>query len=241
MLSACHKDPGPEEPLLPALTPGRYQTTASVLATSPIEVYTGTGRVTDAAIISRLVARQNRFGGSIPYFSATDLPVSSWGTLTLVLHSHGQAVLLSAPTAGTGPTDSTRCEITAQTPTTFTLTQLDSVGLYSPAGSTTDRCMALAEEFNNARPTKRCRRVSPASGYSAYCRFRPVNQVVTRAGRFYWPILSWAIQSGPPPYYNQCGRLSRTAGNLFNRTILNQLTVLDTIVVQEREIELVRQ
>ena len=56
------------------------------------------------------------------------------------------------------------------------------------------------------------------------------------AGQLYIPVLSWSLKASSA--YSYCGWASSGSWNLFNKAVINQLAVGDTLVVQERSIAL---
>jgi hypothetical protein len=225
-LAACHREA--ENPS-PDLT-GTYVAAATIVAAHPIVMYTQAGQVTDQAVLTRFLTRRPNQTG---YFSATDAPIPSNQTLKLTFRDNNRATLLF----GTGTrADSLRVEVTNREPASFLLQQLDSTNQFgvSSGQSTCDRVGKIAEYVRGVVAGKRCRMVSPSTGYSSFCRVRPVRMVGVRDGQLYVPYYSWLIQAG--------GCYTAVSGewNTFGQGARGQLGAGDTLVVQEREVALHR-
>lgn len=232
LAAGCSKD-GPEATKL--ILDGDYEA-ASTLATAPIVMYTQNGPVNNPALVDRFLSRQYYASG---FFSRNDvaLPAMNYGSLTLSIRGNKQATFTTVYPSN-GFTDVLKTEIIAHQATYFVAAKLDSVSIFTSAGSA-NRCSQLSTQTEVASPVKRCVNVSMATGYSQLCTFRPIQVVKIDAGQLYIPRLSWLIQSGNPRN-SGCGLATGGSANLFNPAVLNQLAAGDTLVVQERTIALIK-
>lgn len=227
MLGGCSKDR--EEATL--VLAGEYQANSTIV-TAPITMYTSTGVVNNQAVVDGYLRRQAL---SAAYFSRTDLPTPAANSLAIIIRQNKQVNFISSyPTR----TDTVKAEITSQLAKYVVLSNRDSVAGFSSA-SAANRCAQLSAQMPIEKPVKRCVGMSPASGYSQYCKYRPVEVVAINAGQLYIPLLSWSLKSSPSVYSN-CGSASYGSWNLFNKAVLNQLASGDTLVMQERSIALTK-
>ena len=224
MLGGCSKDK--EE--TPVVLTGEYQV-GNTIVTAPIAMYTNMGAVNNQAVVDGYLRRQQL---SATYFSRTDVPTSYPNQLAIIIRDNKQVSLV---TYYPNRADTVKANITSQLAKYAVLSLRDSTGLFSSA-SATDRCAQLAALIPTENPVKRCVNVSQATGYSQYCKYRPVQVVGINAGQLYIPVLSWSLKASST--YSYCGWASYGSWNLFNKAALNQLVAGDTLVVQERSIAL---
>gem|GEM_PF-4799182 len=231
LLGSCHKDPETS----PLVLPGEYQA-AGTLTTAPILLYTKNGPVDNAALVDKLIARR-RLGS---YFSRADVPMAAGSTLTLTIRDNGTARLVFGSPAFA---DTVEAEVMGQSATSFVLASRDSVGGPELA-ATPNRCEVLAGKIRVLYPPKRCRPIAYTPGtYEQYCRFRPSRLITIRNGQLFIPQLSWLIQNqtGAGPGTSVCTLAYSGEWNALDPAILNQLVAGDTIVVQQRQVALLRQ
>jgi hypothetical protein len=226
-LAGCHDDTPAVAPLV--LT-GDYQTGSVVVAT-PIVMYTSTGPVQSPTVVDNFLRRQYYNYLTNGYFSRTDEVITDGSYLALSIRPDKRATLtLGAP----GATNAIETEVLDQQLSYFTLAHMDSTQTaYINSGP--DRCALLGEQIGVAQPGKRCVRASPATGYSSFCKLRPVYAIAIRDRQLYLPVFSWYIKAA-----TQCGLAYSRTRNVFNPAVLSQLTTGDTLVIQTREIALVK-
>jgi hypothetical protein len=222
LLTSCQKD---SERIAYSLS-GVYTAENTLRAANPIGMYTSAGQVTNAAVITRFLAKRQNLSD---YFSTTDVAIPSNTSLRLVFRANNRATLLS-----TAPnySDSIRAEVTDQQVASLRLQNLDSVTTLASASYSCTKVSELAGYIKEVYPGKRCRNLPLASGYSQYCRQRPVRVVGARGSQLYVPYFSWLVQA------DGCFVAYSGEWNMFNRAVLNHLAAGDTVVVQEREIAL---
>jgi hypothetical protein len=210
-------------PLLPALL-GSCQNDPEVAPATAIDMYTRNGPVKDPALVDAFLRRQRS-----TYFKRTDEAIPDGSVTRLTIRPDNSATLVSTtPTA----TTTVQADVTEQNRLYCTLGQRDSVSILTPAGSKS-RCELLGENIKAVFPGKRCQAVSPVTGYSEFCRLRPSSVLGRRGDQLYVPVFSWLIKT------TQCTS-SAVQQNLFDLAILSQLTDGDTVVVQTRELPLLR-
>lgn len=228
LLSGCGKEKAP------LLLDGTYQLGPTVFATSPILLYTKAGKVDNPALLTHFLARRSLWLNPATFASA-DAPTPYRAPVTLII-AGTQAKLITSSSRPT-KTDTSRAEITARTDQSFVLAVFDSV---STTGGFDNRCVTLAQQLHAVPEGARCVRLPPASGYSGYCFVRPMRVVTIRDGKLFAPQLSWLVQANVGRS-NACGYVASREWNTFDPAVLNQLVAGDTIVVQEREIALLKQ
>ncbi|GAB3832372.1 hypothetical protein [Hymenobacter jeollabukensis] len=230
LLTNCHDVPNEsfDDLVIRYDATGRYHTGPTIYASSPILIYTQNGVINNKAQVDRFLARRPWAAG---YFSHTDVPVGNT-TLTLTFRSANRATLTT-----TTPTsvDSIRTEITDRTPGALLLRQLDTARVMMPI---TTGCMTrvnqLAEAVLQARHDKTCQAMPPVTGYSQYCQVRRVRVLKARAKDLSIPLFSYLVQSGG------CQTAYTGEWNMLSETLPSLLGTGDTVVVQEREIPLLR-
>lgn len=228
LFSACGNDDDTPELSLP----GDYLAENRIVATS-INMYTSNGQVNNTSLIDNFI-RRNR---STDNFSRTDVAVPAGNTLTLSINSNNKATFVSTTTSPQR-SDTLKTEIMSRSPDHLALANLDSVSIPTPAQL--NRCEELSQNMTQVQPNKRCRPVSLTAGLvSQVCRYRPASALLIKDGSLRLPLFSWIIvnrQGG-----NYCGNGYSGVRNLFNTAVLNQLRAGDTIVVQVREVPLIKQ
>ncbi|RAK65847.1 hypothetical protein [Hymenobacter edaphi] len=207
---------------------GRYHAGPTIYASSPILILTQNGVINDKPRVDRFLARRPWAAG---YFSHTDVPVGN-ATLTLTFRGANQATITTGtPTA----VDSFRTEITEREPDYLVLRQLDTARVMKPI---TTGCMTrvnqLAEAVLQTRHDQTCQAMSPVTGYSQYCQVRRVRVLKARKKDLTIPLVSCLVQSG------SCQSAYTGEWNLLNESVQSLLGAGDTVVVQEREIQLLR-
>ena len=225
-LAACHhRDPEG----VPYDLTGRYYLSNTLSAAKPIRLFAQQGEVTDPARISRFLAH---WPGLRDNFSATDQPLTGGKRLLLRFTGNGRATYF--PFFG-GPGDSVQVAVSDQQAGSFQLQRLDSTTyLVSAGGLGCAPADALDGYLTLAVPGKTCHVVSPATGYSSSCRVRGVSVIGAHGPQLYLPFLSWqAIRGG-------CSAGFSGTPNLLNDKAYTRLSANDTLVVQEREIALIR-
>ena len=222
LLTSCQKD---KERISYDLS-GAYTAENTLRAANPIAMYTSAGQVNNAAVITRFLAKRQNLSD---YFSATDVAIPSNTTLRLVFRANNRATLY---TTAPNYSDSTRSEVTDQQIASLRLQNLDSIMVLSGTGYACNRVSDLSDYIKEINPGRRCLAAPTTTGYSRYCRIRPVHVVGARGSQLYVPYFSWLIQTGG------CYTAYSGEWNMFNRAVLSHLAAGDTVVVQEREIAL---
>ena len=223
VLTGCRKD---EERISYNLS-GTYTAENTLRAANPIAMYTSAGQVTNAAVITRFLARRQNLSD---YFSATDVAIPSNTTLRLTFRANNRATLFS-----TAPnySDSVRTEVTDQQIASLRLQNLDSITTLPGGTSYSCRKVSeLADYIKEVYPGKRCRALPLASGYSQICKQRPVRMIGAHGSQLYVPYFSWLVLA------DGCYIAYSGEWNMFNQSVLSHLAAGDTVVVQEREIAL---
>ncbi|NVO85100.1 hypothetical protein [Hymenobacter terrestris] len=220
-LGSCSKD-GENIPLV---LEGEYRAAGTVLAANPIVMYTSRGQIDNQAVIDRYLKRHARYN---PSFSRTNIIFP--GTTTLAIRANNKAALISSYQTRH---DTTEAEITDRTTDYFVLANLDSVGPIRKPFSIKDGCSMLADRIKVAYPGERCR--PDSSFFSSSCKNRPVRVIRIQDEKLFIPQFSWLIRTAT------CGITQSGEWNLLDSAVLGQLRSGDTLVVQERQVELLKQ
>jgi hypothetical protein len=240
VLISCRK--GNEEvrpPLVGALA-GEYQSGSSIIAAAPITMYTATGQINNAALVDRFLTRH--LGTSAPiYFSRTDVPITNGSVRTITLEANDQTTEVQS-LATTRVTS--KAVVTSRTPQYLVLTGVDSVAILSGINFLPNPCALKGEMVRTTSSVKVCRPLPLSTGYSQTCKHRPVQALGLRYGQLYIPALSWILKSSTTrTLANPTTHCTYAVGNqreVFNPAVLNQLATDDTLVVQSREIALIK-
>ena len=228
LLAGCGKAPKIELPLT-----GEYETGPTIVA-NPIVMYTENGPVNNPQLVDKFLSGKQL---GPPFFFRTDVPNNDFYAFKLTIATNSQATLVSQSL--TNPATK-KAEITARNAEYFVLTEVDSVSI-SNSNTNSNRCSLLGHKLKTIYPAQRCKSLPLSTGYSQICRFRPVQVVTIRDGRFFLSVLSWMVQTGPSAATGSfCGLSSAGERNTFNPAIAAQLIDGDTIVVQQREIALLK-
>lgn len=227
LLLGCKKDR--EAPLVLV---GKYEASTSPVAATPIRLYTVNGIVDNQVIVDNFIKRQSWVQD---YFFRNAVPAPNNASLVLAIRSNMRATLIDTHATST---DSVRAEVLSQNDQSFLLANVDSASVLLSSNSTS-RCEQLGERIKNVYPGKRCRSLPPFTGYSSYCMIRPVRVITIKNGNLFIPQFTWLVKTGQPSQ-SICGLAYSKEWNTFNPAILNQLVAGDTIVVQEREIPLLK-
>jgi hypothetical protein len=220
-LNSCSKDKETQ----PALA-GSFQSEPIISATD-IRMYTSTGQVDNRALVDKFLARRQNLTG---YFSRVDVPIPATNSLTLAFRGTNRVTLLSK---GATSADSILTEITSQSPQRLVLAPLDSVNILRNGPQ--NRAEQLSNLVQAEQPGQRCYHVPSASGtYAQSCRVRPIRVITRHDGKLFLPQLSWLIQSAGA--YGSSYWAYSGVQNTFNTSVISQLAVGDTLVVQAREI-----
>jgi hypothetical protein len=232
ILTSC----GSDKEDTPFVLAGEYQTGTTLMATNPIAMYTKSGEVKNDRVIDSFL-KSSRLPIST-YFSRTDVPFPSADTkpLKVIIQENGKATLVAVGPTGT---DSTKAEVTRQTPEYIIVSDIDSVGGPSnPSSPPLTRCYQFRDKIETFYPVKHCRPVSYTSGtYEYFCKFRTIRVIEIKDGQLFIPQLSWFVRSGRP---TDCSLVYSGEWNTFDTAILNQLVEGDTIVVQKRQVALLK-
>jgi hypothetical protein len=227
LLGSCGKD----EPAL-SVAPGEYRSGGTIIASGPVTMYTTSGSTTDLNIISRFVVRQSA-GGDFPAFAAADVPTTTATTLSVQANKEVQIGEAYMGQASFGRL----ADITGQQSNYIILTQRDSTLLVV---RNTGRCERFANDLLTVRPQQRCLdKFGSSNGVLQVCFYLPQRIIKQVNGQLYIPQLSWWLQQGVGS--GRCTNGGSGEWNLFNKAVLPQLAPGDTLLVQERQIELIKQ
>lgn len=226
ILSSCDK----EKDELPLVLNGEYNSGNTILAVNPVTMYTNKGIVKDQQTVNRFLLHRSWLKD---YFSQTDAPIPNNNSCQLIFQSNKRvSIIFKSPTY----VDTIKTQITSQITDRFILSNIDSVSIPSLSYNASDRCEQLSNQIKQEYPNKRCLNLSPVTGYSQFCKFRPIRIINITNENLSIPYFSWMIQSNTT--YNRCSLAIGGEWNKFNLAITNQLNSGDTIVVQQREISL---
>lgn len=220
LLSGCGKEDD-----MPLGLEGEYRAAGTVLAANPITLYTSRGQTDNPTVIDRFLKRQARYN---PSFSRTNSLFP--GTTTLSIRANNQATLVHSYQARH---DTTEAEITDRTAGYFVLANLDSVGPARKPFYIKDSCGLLIDRLMVAYPGERCR--PDTTHYSSLCKVRPLQVIRVQKGKLFIPQFSWLLRTAT------CGAAQSGEWNLLNPAMPGQLGSGDTLVVQERLVELWKQ
>jgi hypothetical protein len=226
LLGGCGKDKE-----APPTWAGRFQAGSAISATD-IMLYTSAGRVDTKPLVDKFLARRKDLA---TYFSRVDVPIPAAYSLTLAFRGNNRVTVLSKSPTGT---DSILTEITSQSPQRLVLANMDSVNI--PRSAPQGRAAQLSSLMEGEQPGQRCLSLPYVSGtYSQYCRVRPIRVITSRDGKLFLPQLSWLVQTAGAYW----GFYSAYSGvqNTFNTAVISQLAAGDTLVVQAREVPLIKQ
>lgn len=222
----------------PLMLPGEYQTAATI-ATAEIRMYTKNGPVNNPQLVDKFINRRQL---GTDYFSRTDVPLPSGGSIVLTINATNQATLVftsPSTSAGSPPRITTvKAEVVQQTPRYFVLAAMDSSS-YGVSNRPKNACETLAEQMSGVVAEKKCVNVPDFSGYSKSCMYRFSRVISINDGKLFIPQYSWQVQSGAAPG-STCSYAVGGSWNIFNPAILNQLAAGDTITVQERSVALIK-
>ena len=225
LLGGCGKD---KEPSL--VLAGNFQA-ASTISAAAIEMYTSAGRIDNPALVDAFLARRKNLA---EYFSRVEVPLPAAFSLTLAFRSNDRATYLfkNATT-----TDSLATEIISRSAQRLVLASLDSIGGISNA--TPGRTEQLANLIPAERAGKRCLYIPSGTNLAAqYCKERQIRLVTLHDGQAFVPQLSWIMQTGDS--YGRSYWAYSGVQNAFNPAVVSQLRAGDTLVVQAREIPLLK-
>ena len=227
-LGSCGKD----REDIPLVLEGEYRADNVLLAANPIIMYTRNGRVDNPAAIDGFMKR-NQWAG-VTGFSRTNVDISSEATFTLAIRADNRATLVSRYQTSY---DTIKAEITSKAVNYFVLANADSIGplLLSNASNP---CVQFIQKVKLIYPGEQCKLLSPATGYGKSCKIRPVRIIGVKDRKLFIPQFSWLFKSSGP---NSCGYSQLNEWNFFNTAAPAQLSSGDTLVIQERQIALLKQ
>ena len=215
---------------------GSFQAGA-VINAAAIEMYTSAGRVDNPALVDKFLARRKNLTS---YFSRVETPLPATYSLALAFRNNNRVTyLFKNPTT----TDSLVTEIVARSAQRLVLASLDSVGGSRSSSAAQSRAAQLSDLIPAEQSGTRCQAVASGTNLSAqYCKARQIRLVTLRDGKAFVPQLSWIIQTmdtfGSINYANYWAYSG--VQNAFSPAVLNQLHAGDTLVVQAREIPLLK-
>ncbi|WP_345220849.1 hypothetical protein [Hymenobacter koreensis] len=220
MLAGCGKSESEKEYVLK----GDYQTQNPLTVTAPI-LYTRQGPVTNPQVIQQFLARLNNTG----FVFGTSQTLSS-NSLLSFRDDKTASIVFQAP-QGTA----IEARLEEKTSDRIVLVGRDSIA-YSQAPNP----VLVVQNINQYKVAGRCRPVPPASGFISPCKGAvryPINR--TADGQLRIPLLSFLHKVTYP------GGMASNSGinvwGVFNSAVLGQLGATDTLVVQTKELPLLKQ
>jgi hypothetical protein len=231
LLAGCSKEKSP------FITAGEYET-GTVIQSAPIQLFTKDGLVDNPQVVDKFL--RQKFWTTVA-FSRTDEPYSG-SAFKLRIEADKRAFLIS--NNGTH-SDTIKAFLTSQTDRYLVLSYADSVtgrgAVSKPIPGQQSPCELLYTKIKSEYAGVHFYPVAYASGTDMYVpRERPILVISIKNGQLFLPQFSWiiasthVINSGPYPLTNRCGMAQNNDRNVFNSAVISQLTVGDTIVVQER-------
>ncbi|OWP63403.1 hypothetical protein CDA63_09365 [Hymenobacter amundsenii] len=237
LFSGCGKE---EE--IPLNLEGEYRTGNTLLAANPIIMYTSSGRVDNQAVIDQFLKRV--YPSNPSYFSRSNVTLPPDGAITLAIRANNRAVLMFNYQNQYDPIET---EITSREVNYFVLTNMDSTG-FGPiiqVNSYPNACEQFAQSVNLVHPGRRCRPVSVVAGtFDKVCKERPVRVIRIRDRKLFIPQFSWLFTNtyiSPSGGKSLCGQAQSNQWNLLDPAAPGKLRSGDTLVVQERQVELLKQ
>jgi hypothetical protein len=231
ILSGCGKDK--EAPLI---VEGRYLADDTILAANPITMYTKDGKVDNQSIIQRFL---NHRTWAQSYFSSTDIvnPNIGSSSLAVEIRSNKRAAIISKYS---NSIDSIGVELTSQEANYLVLSAIDSFSINVPNYRYDEvHVNELVAQMHTVIPQRKCYNVPAYLDYSQSCKQRYVRLLTTKKGKLFIPQFSYIVQVSQLNYGFHTIGYNRV-WNTFNKSVLNKLVVGDTLVVQEREVTLLR-
>jgi hypothetical protein len=233
LLAGCSKEKSP------FVIAGEYET-GTVIQPAPIQLFTKDGLIDNPQVVDKFL--RQKFWKSVA-FSRTDEPYSG-SALKLRIEADKRAFLIS--NTGTR-VDTIKAFLTSQTDRYLVLSYADSVTggvpIIKPMPGQQSPCELIASKIRSESEGVHYYPVAYASGTAAYvATVRPILVIAIKNGQLFLPQFSWiiasthVISSNPYPVTATCGMAKDKERNVFNPAVVNQLTVGDTIVVQERDI-----
>lgn len=242
VLFGCTKAKEEFSPFLSGSLAGEYRAGSSILAPTPIAMYTSTGEIKNVTVIDDYLRRYYRRTTSFPvYFSRTDVAVANGVSHVLTINANDQVVEVS--TFSTGST-TFKSNLVLRTPDYLVLKGTDSVTFATGSNVLTSPCAPLGKLARTLNPVERCQQLPASTGYQSICKFLPLQAITIRNGELYIPVLSVLLETRVTPSNafpaSKCGYRIGNERNVFDTTFLNRLAPGDTLVVQAREIAWIR-
>ncbi|MBC8083512.1 MAG: hypothetical protein H7Z21_09900 [Hymenobacter sp.] len=232
LLGSCQKDGG----TIPQLD-GNYETDTTVVPAT-IQFYTTGGkRITDLAAIKSFIRRQR----VDDYFSFGNQQIPANNSVELIVRADKVTLVTKQPNQ---PNDTTETEITAKSQEHLTLTLIAESRVFrSTSNSSFSNCEELGSKIKTVYPAyPTCQALSPATGYSSLCTIRPVRVLSLQDGKPVLTLLSWVVKASrrAGAAASECSLAYSNEWNTFNSSLPAQLVGGDTIMVQAKEINLVK-
>ena len=228
LLTSCEKDPDPT-----IQVEGAYETSNTIVP-GPIQLYTSGGRrITDQQVIKSFIRR--RHAEEYFLFGNQTIPDSS---SIEVLFQPADKVILSFKQ----PNQKERVvetEITARTQEQLTLTTVAESKFFKTTDSPSSYCAELGDKIKTVYPELNWQAVSHAGGYSgSYCTGRETRVLTLRNGKPVLTLMSWAVLAYGS--FGGCSSAYNNEWNTFNTSLPAQLGSKDTVMVQTKEIALLK-
>jgi hypothetical protein len=218
----------------PLIVEGKYQADNTILAANPITMYTKDGRVDNQLVVNKFF---NHHSWAQPFFSSSDIHNPGTSSLTIDIRSNKHAAIVSN---SSNRVDSIRVEVTSQESNYLILSEVDSSAMNLPYYSFREvHLHEIESQMQSVIPKKKCYNVPAYLNYSQACQYRFLRLLTIKEGKLFVPQFSYLIQTNQMNSGVNSIAYSRV-WNTFNTSVLNKLIVGDTIVVQEREVALLK-
>lgn len=228
LLTSCEKGPDPTIQL-----EGSYETSNTIVP-SPIQLYTTGGRrITDQQAIKSFIKRRHAeeyflfANQTIPDSSSIELRFQPANKVTLSFKQPNQSARVI------------ETEITARTQEQLTLTTVAESSFFKTTDGPSNHCAELGDKIKTVYPVLNWQAVSHASGYSgSYCTGRETRVLTLKNGKPVLTLMSWAVLAYGN--FGGCSSAYNNEWNTFNTSLPTQLGSKDTIMVQTKEVALIK-
>ncbi|MDF7810253.1 hypothetical protein [Hymenobacter sp. YC55] len=228
LLTSCEKDPDPIIQL-----EGTYETSNTIVP-GPIQLYTmGGRRITDQQVIKSFIKRRR----AEEYFLFGNQTIPDSSSIEVQFQPAGKVILsFKQPNQNAKVVET---EITARTQEQLTLTTLAESRFFKTTDGPSNHCTELGDKIKTVYPELNWQAVSSASGYSgSYCTGRETRVLTLKNGKPVLTLLSWAVLAYGN--FGGCSSAYNNEWNTFNTALPAQLGSKDTVMVQTKEIALLK-
>ncbi|UOQ67269.1 hypothetical protein MUN86_05095 [Hymenobacter volaticus] len=228
LLTSCEKDQDPTIQL-----EGRYETSNTIVP-GPIQLYTTGGRrITDQRVIQSFIQRRH----VEEYFLSANQTISDSSSIEVQFVSADKVRLSFKRPKHNDKVIET--EITARTQEQLTLTTLAESKFFKTTDGPSNHCAELGDKIKTVYPVLNWQAVSSASGYSgSYCTGRETRVLTLKNGKPVLTLMSWAVLAYGN--FGGCSSAYNNEWNTFNTSLPAQLGSKDTVMVQTKEIALLK-